>query len=402
MNLGVLTTRPVKVNRDASLLGILDRMPGAQADFEDTKPFAAAPADDTALLFGAFGVLTLRASVVDVGSMRCTHTWHITEDGAMAEDPSQCKLDSSVPTAMAMIVHLKPAGAEQTLVRKLDPRCWAFAWPIDEHRVAVAQARYRLARIDHVDAHAALVRRVCDALVQAAGAANATPDDPLPPACTVAGLASLADPSAGAASLARTPAQGATVGVSARRPPGASSWWNAPKIVIYAVVALGLAAAVMLTVLMQSASALRLESTRLQAQVDATMTQTLAKTLAGGDYGEVQAALASLASLKYFERALVTNARGRVIATTGPIGGVRIGDPLAPQAVDSARVFDLKANTERLGRLLVWDRAPLPGAGRDRRWLLTAAMLIVLSAAVVAAVMLLRWRQRLPLGKLDR
>ena len=153
----------VKVNSDTSWLGIFDRTPSGRPDFAHTKPFTAAPAEDLALLFGAFGVQTLRASLVEVGSMHCTHAWHITEAGGMVEAPGDGDVDSAFASAMATIIHLNPAGTEQTLTRKLDPQCWAFAWPVDQHHVAVVEAHYRLTRSDQGDADAALVRHVCDA-----------------------------------------------------------------------------------------------------------------------------------------------------------------------------------------------------------------------------------------------
>ena len=392
------------MNSDTSWLGIFDRTPAGRPDFAHTKPFTAAPAEDLALLFGAFGVQTLRASLVEVGSMHCTHAWHITEAGGMVEAPGDGDVDSAFASAMATIIHLNPAGAEQTLTRKLDPQCWAFAWPVDEHHVAVVEAHYRLTRSDQGDADAALVRHVCDAGMRAASGAAATTDvdddnDVRPSTSAVVRLvppagrpqnATIASVAAFPAILARVPdpAPQAATGRRLRL----SAWLKDRQRVVYAALALGLAAAAILFALLQHASALRKESARLQAQVDATMTQTVAKTLGEGDYGEVQAELAAFAALNYFERAVVTNARGRVIASVGPFQGVRMGDPLAPAVVASAHVIELDTRTGRVGQLLVWGH-PAPDAP-GQSGLAIAAVLAALGAAVAVAALLRRRHAR--------
>lgn len=383
------------MKNDASLLNILEWLPGQRAEFEHTKPSEATPADDIAMLFEAFGVQTLRASLVELGSMRCTHTWHITEAGAMVEDVIDKESDRALPTAMATIVKLSLAGPEHTQSRELDPFCWAFAWGVEERHVAVVEAQYRSARSAHSDADAVLMRQVCGVGVRTAlaSAGGATPDaDPC-----------LASPSAVPARRDGQPA-GAKVRsrtssplpvVSTGRQRGTSSWLGLSQSVALAVLALGLATAGLVVALLQSATALQTASAQVQAKADATVKELVGKALAEGDYGEVQAELATFESLKYFDSALVTNARGRVIAAAGPVQGVRMGDPLAADVAASARVIELSNSATRIGQLLVWERAVTRAPGLAGKSLTTKALLIAVVAAAIAAVVLLQlWRRQ--------
>ena len=155
-----------------------------------------------------------------------------------------------------------------------------------------------------------------------------------------------------------------------------------------------LALAGILYALLHASASLRLESAQLQAKADATMTQMVGKALAEGDYGEVQAELASFAALKYFESALVVNKRGRVIAATGPIHGIRMGDPLAAGVAGNARVVELNDNAGRIGQLLVWHSAAQDETGAGGKWLAGTAMLVVVGAAATAALLLQRRQRR--------
>ena len=387
------------MKNDASLLDIFERLPGEQADFAHTKPSEATPADDIALLFGAFGVQTFRASLVDLGSMRCTHAWHITPAGTKVKDTGDGEPDRSFPSAMATIVQLSPAGPDETQMRRLDPLCWAFAWRVNGRHVAVVEARYRSARGDHGDADVALVRQVCDAGVRAALAwadgpttGRATTDIDLHRENSTVELASSLGSPDGAVIGSR--ASGRLTAASAGRPPGTLSWPGVSQRVGFVVLALGLALAGILYSLLHASTSLRMESAQLQAKVDATMTQMVGKALAEGDYGEVQAELASFASLKYFERALVMNKRGRVIAATGPIQGIRMGDPLAADVAGNARVIELNDNAGRIGQLLVWHSAAHDATGSGGKWLAGTAMLVVVGAAATAALLLQRRQRR--------
>ena len=373
-------------------------MSGVRADFADTKPSAVTPADDIARLFGTSGVQTLRAWLVELGSLRCTHAWHINKAGAMAEAPRHGEPNSSFPTSMATIVQLSPAGPAQTQQRQLDPLRWAFAWPVGKHHVVVVEARYRILRSDHGGADIALVRLACDAGLRSAQVLSGGEwaEDHRRLASSVVEPARPVGHSQGAATnaLASAPLSTALAG----RAPGASFWRGASRRVVLAVLALGLAVAGSLFALGQSATSRRLESAQQQTRADATMTQAVGKALSEGDYGEVQAELASFAAQKYFKSALVTNTRGRVVAAAGAIHGMRMGDPLTTVVAQNARVIELNDKTGANGQLLVWEPSAQNGAGFGTgRMAITviAAMLISFSAAAAATLLLTLRRRRL-------
>ena len=385
------------MNNDANLPQLLARMSGVRADFADTTPSAMTPADDVAWLFGAFGVQTLRAWLIELGSMRCTHAWQINKAGAMAEAPRHDEPNLSFPTSMATIVQLSPAGPAQTQKRQLDPLRWAFAWPVDQHHVVVVEARYRIPRNDHGDADIALVRLACDAGLRAAQVleGGAWADDHRRLASSAVEIARPVGRSEGAPirSLASASLSTALAG----RPASASSWRGASRRVVFAVLALGLAVAGSLFALQQSAKSLRMESALQQTQADATMTQAVGKALSEGDYGEVQAELASFAARQYFESALVTNTHGRVVAAAGPIHGMRMGDPLTTFVAQNARAIELNDKTGANGQLLVWERSAQDGAGFGSSGMaiaVNAAMLISFSSAAAATILLLKQRRR--------
>ena len=382
------------MKNDASLLDILQRSAPPRADFAHTLPAEHSLADDHDPLFDALGVGSMRASLVDLESMHCTHVWHITEAGETVEDPSDSETDRSLPTAMATIVKLTPAGMAETQTRRLDPLSWAFAWLIEGRRVVVVEVLYRMARSDHSAADVARIRQVCDAGLRdaLAPAAGAALDLDLRSAGSIGPLALPED----RPERKLNPAHASTHGpaATATLPRSARAWLGVPQPVVLTVLALGLLLAGILWALVQSATSLRTESAQLQAKADATMKQRVGKALAEGDYGEVQAELAQFATLKYFDNALVTNARGRVIAAVGPVQGMRMGDPLAAGVAVGSRVIELNDTSGRKGQLLVWERAALGAPDPRGTGLSSNAMLIGIGAAVAAAVAALRWKRR--------
>ena len=394
-----LSYKGFEVKNDANLLDILERLPEARADFAHTKPADLSPAADYSLLCDAFGVHSLRATLVDLGPMRCSHAWRITEAGVMVKESTEHEPDRSFPTAMATIVQLSPVGPAHTHKRELDPLCWAFAWLVGERHVAVVEAQYRMARSDHGDADVAMVRQICDAVVRTplASAHGAASQCAPRPVGSFVEMASSFRPALAAARLASRPASlpEALTGGSL----GRSSWLGLSQRTVWVVLALGLVLAGMLIALQQSAKSLRADSAQLQTKADATMKQMVGKALAEGDYGEVQAELASFSSLNYFDSALVTNARGRVIAAIGPIQGIRMGDPLAAAAAGGARVIDLNQGAGLSGKLLVWERTGRDAPGSGNKWLTTAAVLIGLVAAAAAAGLLRSLRRRQRIGQ---
>lgn len=95
------------------------------------------------------------------------------------------------------------------------------------------------------------------------------------------------------------------------------------------------------------------DAQRRRTMSDQTMVRDLSMAMASGDYGDVQAALSSFASMGYFESALVSNARKRIVAQAGLDTGIRIGDETPPDVKKFARALDLRSSNESQGQLLL-------------------------------------------------
>ena len=315
------------------------KLPFANSEGGRAQASGLAPllARDMALMFGQLGVASVRASVVDMESMAFQSAWSVTEKGEVGEDFLGKGLDSTFPAAMATIAQMGVAPPEQTVVRKLNPRHWAFAWRIDERLVAVAEARYRDQRDMMSPTDTALVRLICDTGIRARQSeGDRAKARPLP------------------ASAAREHPHLQWPEVDRRAAPQVALTTRIGVL----LMALSALLALWLTVVAapqarDEALALRAEVQRLQGMGSKSMVSTLAASLATGDYGELQAALANFATLGYFQSAVITNARQRVVAMVGTVPDTRIGDGVPPAVARSAEAHDLALGGERFGQLLL-------------------------------------------------
>ena len=334
-------------------------------------------ARDMALMFGQLGVASVRASVVDMESMAFQSAWSVTEKGEVGEDLLGKGLDSTFPAAMATIAQMGVAPPEQTVVRKLNPRHWAFAWRIDERLVAVAEARYRDQRDMMSPTDTALVRLICDTGIRARQSDGDSPRPrPLP------------------ASAARDHPHLQWPEVDRRQVPQLAL---STRVAVL-LMALSAVLALWLTVWVaprarDEALALQAEVQRLQTMGSKSMISTLAASLATGDYGELQATLANFGSLGYFETAVITNARQRVVAVVGTVPDVRIGDGVPPALAKRNEALDLALGNERYGQLLLAGAsAPKTAAGGSRMVSIVASLL---GASALCGVLLLVLRRGL-------
>ncbi len=358
------------------------KLPWTTSGHDDGPTSTLGPllARDMALMFSQIGIMSLRASVVDMESMAFHPAWSISDRGEVAEDPMSRGLDSAFPAAMATIAQMGVSSPEHTVVRKLSPRHWAFAWRIDDHHVAVAEARYRDQRDMQTEADTALVRLICDNGIRAGQADGA------------AGMGRHAQ--LGSGDPADAP-QLQWPGKDRRQRGGLAgiSPLHLVLVLVSAMLALWLAA-VAIPWARSDAVALQAELTRMHDMSNGSMTQILATTLATGDYGEVQAALSSFATLGYFQGAAVTNARQRIISMSGAVKDARMGDPVPAALLASASVVDLSIGTERYGQLLTWGTSPPASSNQGFLVLLVSAVLVCLSTAVAAVLLMRRQRRR--------
>ena len=331
----------------------------------DAVPMAPLLLRDMTLMLAQLKVESIRASLVDLASMEQRMAWSVTARGEFSDNPGTQRGDGSLPWAESMIAQLDDLQPEQTLVQKLSPRYWGFAWRYDDRYAAVAAVLYDQGRDEHDDAHNALVRLVCDIGIRAQEHA-------------VAG------------SAADRPAV-AWPAVERRRKLAA----RRKRLLA------GVGAAILLTSTLTiaamtfgRAATLQAEAARLQTLAESTMTHGLAAALATGDYGEVQAVLSSLSSLGYFKGAVVTNSRQRVISTAGAVGDARIGDNLLPGVAAVARTHELKQGLVSHGQLLILAADANAKGGLDRGLLLLMSVVMAGCAAIGAATLLFVLRYR--------
>ncbi len=322
---------------------------------------------DMTLMLNQLGIESIRSSLVDLESSTYRPAWSITERGESSDNPGTHGGDGPLPWAEEMIAELDEVQPEHTLVQKLSPRYWGFAWRYDDRRAAVAAVLYRDWRDEHSDAHNALVRLACDIGIRAQEAA-------LPSR-------------AGEHLPLGWPA------VERRRQAQAGAASKRNRLLAGAGAAVVLASTLVLAAItFERAATLTAETARLQSLADSTMTHGLSAALATGDYGEVQAALSSFASLGYFKGAVVTNARQRVISTAGVTGEARIGDNLPPSVSQIARGQDLVQGSVRHGQLLIV-AAGAPGAQDIGLRLALAAVMVGCTAiGAAAALFFMRYR----------
>jgi hypothetical protein len=322
---------------------------------------------DIARMVRHLGVQSVRASVVDIGSMAAQTGWSITDDGEVGDSSLERPLDSLFPNAAARVTQLSLGSAETTLVQKLSPRRWAFAWRLDRRRAAVTVAQFHERRDTVTDADTMLLRLLCNTGIRA-GLASAAP------AATSAEADSLVWP--------RVDRRAAR---QAQRPPRLSLGLAAAAALLTAWLAL-----VAVAQTRAAASAQLAEVAQLRKMADGALIHGLSLALATGDYGDAQVALTSYATLGYFDQAVVTNTKGRVVAMDGSPERLRIGDPVTPEYAAVARPLELRVGSERQGQVLLVGPAGAGAAAAATTGLTVAAWLACIAALGCAGE--LSWR----------
>lgn len=314
------------------------------------------------------GLTSMRASVVDRQALTDSTSWSLGALGDPSEpsDPPESDLSGAASTFAGFV------GLEDDALhwRRLSPRRWAYAWGVDETRAVVGAVQF-LEPTDHVDPVTAdWVRLVAASGVRARRSSQAqAANEPVE--------AALSWPS-----------------VDRRAPSG-------PTRADVAMLALSVISVVLATLLFlytlprwQAVHDLQQQRiAQLLARGERTALQSLATALSSGDYGDVQTELSGLATLGYFEDALVTSNRDRVVAIVGDRLGQTIGGPVAVEWRDKLRRLPLAIGAQQYGAL--WLPAAAPETGETRLAVgLTAAGLAGLASLACALVLGLRFRRR--------
>lgn len=335
-------------------------------------PSAQSPQLMTAL-FGQVGIASIRAAVVDLGSMDMQSSWSLSAHRDPHHEAVDAAPDSAFIAARDAGASLRDAPPEYTMVRKLSPRVWSFAWRASPERMVIAEARYRDRRDALDDTDTALVRLIFLSFAQP-------------------GESDAGEPSSERAEL-EWPA------VDRRR---GRNWRSQFRNHRFPILLLGLGALLALWLAVfalpaahEQFNAQKSEAVRLQAMADKTLAEHLAAALATGDYGDLQAQLSTFHTLGYFPRALVLNARQRVVASAGMGGEAVIGAPAPAAMSGAAKAMPLLRGTDQVGQLLTLGRAAEPGAGGLRAlWVLALASALAALAAAALLLLPANWRLR--------
>lgn len=361
------STRPPASGRASELppLARASELPAAAdgADAADPQPFAS----DMARTLSALGVASLRTTVIDLDSMLHQVGWGYHQGHDAPDSGFDQPLDTAFPGASAAISRVEASDSDDTVVQRLSPRRWVFAWRVDDSRMVMATVHYHHGHLALEPRDIATIRLVADAGLHADQNAALAPA-PVP---------------------RRTEVAWPQVERRRRVVPRWISW---PAAVLACLAALlgGWMTAVTVPQARQDAVVRQADLDRLRAMADSTVSRSIATAMASGDYGEVQAALSSFAALGYFEQAVVTNARQRVVASVGDMSGVRIGDAPPAELVQQAQVSDLMQGSEANGRLLVQRPASFAAAQNRVLHLQWLAGLAMLSAGAAAALVVAR------------
>jgi hypothetical protein len=344
----------------------------AQATVPSVGPTAPGP-ELLTVLFGQMGIASFRAAVVGLASMDMRSTWSHSAERDPQLEATDAAPDSAFIAARDAGISLRDAPTEYTMVRKLSPRVWSFAWRVNADLMVIAEVRYLDRRDTLGEADSALVRLVFMALSQ---------------------------PEEGVEGQLSAPGSGLEwPAVDRRRNRDGRALLRSQRVPL---MLLGLSAllTLWLSVISLPAAGDRLAAqqsatTRLQGVADKTVTQQLTETLATGDYGEVQAQLTHFQTLGYFPSAVVLNARQRVVASVGMGGEVVIGAAVPATVSAAASAAPLVRGTEQFGQLLQLGQAEGPPEGSIRApWIIALASCLAALAAAVTLVVPAHWRSR--------
>ncbi len=363
-------------------------------------------------------VVSVRCLLIDLDSLDFRHAWTITETGGFSRDEAVWSADQDFPGLVTTVSRLSLAPSDETFARRIAARRWVFGWRIEQSLAIVVDARFRVPLGDVSPSDFAMLRLVCgaslprrQATAMPGGGASHMGDEnrshPAAPATTEGETEPVA-PSMSSPNV--TDDSGLTAQSSgpdatshhavAVEPPAMDSGdrarYTSPlaaKLGLALLVVCGLITFWLAAVAVPGALSAQLsERQKQQERADLTMTRDLAAALATGDYGDVQTVLSSFAALGYFESALVTNARQRVVAQAGPTPATRIGDGVPPEVGASARSLELASGSQRLGEILLLTESTRSDVVSILQAIRVAAALA--GVAALAGAVALRRRQR--------
>ncbi len=331
--------------------------------FMPSLPAGSGGAPDPALvpLWRRLGADSCRAVLVEMRTHAPLASRWMSDWGLAGGSGSDQSLENTVPGVGQLLAGLAEGDPQRVHARMLSPRRWVYVWLLDERIALVAQVHHVEGRSAASDFDVAAVRLVCDRWLATEIEAS---------------------------------------GVGRRTSEG----WNqverrargslAPRLTV-ALVCLALCALVGLWLTTAGASlvdrrlaAQQAELQRLGEVNDSVLVSSLANTLMGGDYGELQESLSQHALIGHFGAAVVSNARGQVVAQSGVTPRLPVGTAV-PQALQtSARMLSVAAGGQELGRLYLVAGGGGPASPGVAGWSVRSAGVLVLLMALAGAAAL--------------
>lgn len=312
------------------------------------------------------GLGSIRACLIDRHSMTVLKNWSLNSEKDDQDASSEAVLDQSFISAGVEDFNIQSVNAENTIVRKLSPRLWAITWLANTEQLVLVEARYTDPRYNLEGKEAALVRLLCLNLTQKdlqAVIKNLAADTKNP--------------------QKRIATQGTT-----------GNWVRLVTLLLLSLSALfaGWMYLISLPATKEAQNQRQAELMRIQTMTDQTLTQRLTKSLAAGDYGDLEEELLGFYKLGYFPRALIINADSRVVASAGMGNLASIGDTLPDSIRTTNKVIPLKQGQDVLGSIICPERT----TRLDEPSLLPMEMVAALSAlfAIAATVFFLLFKPR--------
>lgn len=316
-------------------------------------------------LIAQLNIESVRVSVLHSLTLVVKNSWSLTTSKDVQDSP-ETGFDSALMSSHRVDFTLRDAKANHTLMRKLSPRSWSYSWRDGIDQLIFVEARYLEPRGAPDDKDAALMRLLYINLAQE----HELVSNPREPDLLDSSPSSL----------------------EGHRSIG---WLSLGLLLTLGACALlaGWLAIFSIPDVSEEQLARQAATLRLQAVADQTVIVHLSKSLAAGDYGDLQDELTGFHALGYFPRGLVLNANKRVVAMAGEGNEANIGDAAPAILPASVRSVPLKKGSEELGHFIYPKRAaPVQIESLSELRVLAAG--IALAALAAAAFFLLFLRRR--------
>ena len=348
--------------------------------------------NDVARTFELLGVRSFRACVITLESMTSGLYRSIDHKGAVTHEAADAPLDQAFPGASVLLAQISTLDRDNTLTQQLARDRWRLLWRLDGDQAVVADAKFQERRDAVIEMDIALLRLVYGMGVRPAretALAPLTPAQEMPTARHErrSRPREPVQPAAleqSASNVQQLPVQMAT--------PAKRSWIPLALLVCTAMLT-GWVALVEVPQARDVIAAQRKDVERLRIMAEDTMVSELSAAMVSGDYGQVQSVLSAFGTLGYFQGAIVTNERQRIVSLAGTTERLRIGDALPDQVPQMAQKFDLILGSQAHGQLLTVSAPSQLSAATSSSRMAWAAWLAFAASVVSTVLLALRMRR---------